>query len=153
MNIHETHEYLYVTYHLEFNDKGEIIELHCHYHEETFAGVTPEGMSKVKGIINWVSASHAETVEARMYDRLFTVPNPMADKEKDFTEFLNPDSLKTIQAKVEPSIKSAQVGQRFQFERQGYFIVDQDATPEHLVFNQIITLKDTWANIEKGFKI
>jgi len=136
--------------------QGKILELHCRYHKDSFGGVTPEGMGKVKGIIHWVSAQHAVPVEARMVDRLFNVPNPLADKTKDFSEFLNSDSLKIIHPLLEPSIQSAKIGERFQFERQGYFIVDPDSSlkesPGGLIFNRIITLKDTWANIEKEFQ-
>ncbi len=88
--------------------------------------------------------------EVRLYDRLFNVENPIGDKEKDFKEFLTPDSLVTINSKVEPSLKTANKGDRFQFERQGYFCVDsKDSTENHLVFNRTVTLRDSWAKIEK----
>lgn len=127
------------------DDNGEIVELRCTYFPETFAGVKPEGFPKVKGIVNWVSASEGVEIENRLYDRLFTVENPMGDKDKDYKEFINPESLITEKSFVEPAIKDAEVGTRFQFERQGYFIVDQDTTKDKLVFNRIMTLKDTWA--------
>ncbi len=126
------------------NDKGEVKELHCTYFPETFAGVKPEGFPKVKGIINWVSASEGLEIENRLYDRLFIVPNPRSDKEKDFTDFLNPKSLVVEKSFVEPAIKDAAIGTRYQFERQGYFIVDQDSTESKKVFNRIMTLKDNW---------
>lgn len=134
------------------DDSGEIVELRCTYHKDTFAGVTPEGMKKVKGIINWVSASENLEIECRLYDRLFTVPNPMSNKDKSFIESINPDSLKVIKTYVERSLKTAKVEERYQFERQGYFVVDKDSTAEQKVFNRIITLKDTWAKIEEENK-
>lgn len=127
------------------NDAGEVVELRCTHFPETFGGVKPEGFPKVKGIINWVSASHGVEIENRLVDRLFTVPNPMGDKERDYKEFLNPEAMIIQKSFVEPSIKTAKVGERYQFERQGYFIMDQDSTKEKLVFNRIMTLKDTWA--------
>lgn len=132
------------------DEKGEIEELRCTYHKETFGGVTPEGMKKVKGIIHWVSADQGVEVEARLYDRLFRVPRPGSDKGRDFKEDINPDSLETLKAIVEPSLAQAKESDRFQFERLGYFIVDQDSSKDHLVFNQTITLRDTWAQIEKA---
>jgi glutaminyl-tRNA synthetase len=129
---------------------GEVSELRCSYHKDTFGGVTPEGMKKVKGIIHWVSATEGTEIEARLYDRLFKVPKPGSDKTKDFKEDINPDSLETVKAYVEPSIGQAKHGERFQFERLGYFIVDQDSSDKKMVFNQTITLRDTWAQIEKA---
>lgn len=126
------------------NGAGEIIELKCSYNKETFGGVTPEGMKKVKGIINWVSKKEAIDVEVRLYDRLFSVPNPGSDKDRDYHQDLNPDSLKVITSKVEPSLSTSKPGQKFQFERQGYFIVDHLDDQNIPVFNRIITLKDTW---------
>ncbi len=127
------------------DENGEIVELRCTHFPETFAGVKPEGFPKVKGIINWVSASHGIEIENRLYDRLFTVENPMGDKEVSHKEFLNPESLVIEKSFVEPAIKNAKAGDRFQFERQGYFIVDKDTNSDNLVFNRIITLKDNWA--------
>ena len=124
------------------NDSGEVVELKCSYNKETFGGKTPEGMKKVKGIINWVSASDSVEVETRLYDRLCSVPNPGSGKD-DFLEDLNPDSLETKKSRVERSLKNVDIGSRFQFERQGYFIKDQDAG-----FNRIITLRDTWAKLK-----
>jgi glutaminyl-tRNA synthetase len=121
------------------NDSGEVVELKCSYNKETFGGKTPEGMKKVKGIINWVSATESVEVETRLYDRLCSVPNPGSDKD-DFLEDLNSDSLEVKKSRVERSLKNVDIGSRFQFERQGYFIKDQDAG-----FNRIITLRDTWA--------
>jgi len=126
------------------DDQGKVIELKCTFNADTFGGKRPEGSKKVKGIINWVSAKHAIAVETRLYDRLFTVAAPMGDKDKDFTEFLNPNSINVLNSYVEPSLKNAKVGDRFQFERQGYFIKDTESTTERPVFNKTISLRDTW---------
>jgi glutaminyl-tRNA synthetase len=127
------------------DENGEVVELHCTYFPETFAGVKPEGFPKVKGIINWVSASQGVEIENRLYDRLFTVPNPRSDKEKDFKDFLNPEAKVVTKSYIEPALTSMKVGERVQFERQGYFVVDPDTTDTKMVFNRIMTLKDTWA--------
>jgi glutaminyl-tRNA synthetase len=128
---------------------GEIEEVHCTYDPQTRGGYAPDGR-KVQGTIHWVSAQHALDAEVRMYDRLFTVPNPGHPEEgKTFFDYLNPESLK-VQAgcKVEPSLAAAQPGAQFQFERKGYFCVDPDSLPSRLVFNQTVPLRDTWAKIE-----
>ncbi|MFQ5410135.1 MAG: glutamine--tRNA ligase/YqeY domain fusion protein [Anaerolineales bacterium] len=132
------------------DDAGKVVELHCTYDPETRGGSAPDGR-KVKGTIHWVSAAHALDAEVRLYDRLFTVPDPVGHAGKDFTEFLNPASLEVIaNAKVEPSLAGAEPGARFQFERTGYFCVDSDdSTSERLVFNRTVALRDTWAKIEK----
>lgn len=123
------------------NEAGKVIELRCTYDENTL-GKKPEGR-KVKGVIHWVSADQALNAEIRLYDRLFKVANPSA--EKNFCDALNPDSLKVIMdAKVEPSLKQAKSGSRFQFERVGYFCLDTDSTADKLVFNRTVTLRDTW---------
>ena len=132
------------------NDRGEVIEVHCTYDPATRGGNAPDGR-KVKSTIHWVSAAHAIDAEVRLYETLFTRENPNeVDEGKDFTDHLNPKSLELISdAKVEPSLKPAAPGARYQFERLGYFAVDSDTTPEKLVFNRTVTLKDTWAKIEK----
>ena len=129
-------------------ETGEITEIHCTYDPETRGGNAPDGR-KVKSTIHWVSAEHAANVQVRLYDRLFTVENPAGDKERrDYREFLNPDSLKVLDnCQVEPSLLSAKPGDRFQFERNGYFCVDPDSSSEKLVFNRTVTLRDTWAKI------
>ena len=129
---------------------GHIIELHCSYDPATKGGDSPDGR-KVKGTIHWVSAAHAIPAEIRLYDRLFTVPNPSGDKEgRDYKEFLNPDSLQILNdCKIEPALKDAEPGLRLQFERQGYFCVDPDSVEGKLVFNRTATLRDTWAKIAK----
>lgn len=130
------------------DDQGEITEVRCSIDPESRGGNAPDGRP-VKGTLHWVSAPHALDVEVRLYDRLFNHPFP--DKEgESFLDHLNPDSLCVIPgAKVEPSLKSANAGDRFQFERVGYFCVDPDTTEDKLVFNRIIALRDSWAKIEK----
>ncbi len=119
---------------------GEIKELHCTYDPHTL-GRNPEGR-KVRGVIHWVSALAAVPAEVRLYDRLFTVPAPDGDKDKPFQEFLNPDSLKVVQAMLEPALAEARPGDRFQFEREGYFC--RDSVSKDLVFNRVVTLRDSW---------
>ncbi|MBR6490289.1 MAG: glutamine--tRNA ligase/YqeY domain fusion protein [Muribaculaceae bacterium] len=130
--------------------EGNITEIHCTYDPDTLSG-TPGSMRKVKGTLHWVSARHAVDAEVRLYDRLFAVENPSAESEKDFRELLNPDSLKVVtNAKVEPYLAQiAKPEDKFQFQRIGYFCVDLDSTPEHLIFNRTITLKDSWAKAQK----
>ena len=132
---------------------GEVVEVHCTYDPATRGGNAPDGR-KVKSTIHWVSASHAVDAEVRIYDNLFTREDPnQAPEGQDFTANLNPNSLEVVpQAKVEPSLAQAQPGERYQFERLGYFCVDPDSQPGHLVFNRTVALKDTWAKIEKREK-
>ncbi len=126
---------------------GEIVELHCTYDPETKSG-SPASQRKVKGTIHWVSAQHAVDAEARVYDRLFNVPDPGGDNWK---ESLNPSSLEVVKGcKVEPGLAAAKAQDRFQFERLGYYCVDNDSKPGNLVFNRTVTLRDTWAKINKG---
>jgi glutaminyl-tRNA synthetase len=128
---------------------GEVIELRCTYDPATRGGTTPDGR-KVKATLHWVSADHALEAEVRLYDRLFTTPNPGADG-RDVHVDLNPDSLETIaSAQVEPSLAGKPAGFICQFERQGYFCVDPDTTDKRLVFNRAVALRDTWAKIEKA---
>ncbi|MDX2303216.1 MAG: glutamine--tRNA ligase/YqeY domain fusion protein [Microscillaceae bacterium] len=127
-------------------ETGMITELHCSYFPNSKSGQDTSGL-KVKGTIHWVSAAQAVDAEVRLYDRLFMVENPSKDKDRDFKEFINPDSLIILQnCKLEPSLKNAQPGERFQFQRMGYFCVDtKNTTQEKLVFNRSVTLKDSWA--------
>jgi glutaminyl-tRNA synthetase len=129
---------------------GTIVELHCIYDPATRGGDAPDGR-KVKATLHWVSAAHARDAEVRLYDRLFNVEDPdgaAAKSGRDITEFLNPDSLEVLTScKVEPMLAAAPAGARFQFERLGYFAVDPDATPDRLVFNRTVSLKDSWAKI------
>ena len=124
---------------------GEVVELRCSYDPATRGGNAPDGR-KVKGTIHWVSATEALPVEIRLYDRLFTLPDPEAEEGKDLTEFLNPESKVILErAWVEPSVADDLAGTRYQFERQGYFMTDEvDSRPGALVFNRIVTLRDTW---------
>ncbi len=128
------------------NAAGEITEIHCTYDPATRGGDAPDGR-KVKGTIHWVSAADAVDAEVRLYDHLFNKPDPEDVPEgKDWKVNLNPASLEVIpNAKIEPSVKGAAVGAKFQFERQGYFCVDKDSTSEKLVFNRSVSLKDSWA--------
>ncbi|MCK5847458.1 MAG: glutamine--tRNA ligase, partial [Bacteroidales bacterium] len=105
---------------------------------------TEESKRKVKGTLHWVSAEQAVDAEVRLYDRLFMDGNPDGHKETNFKEFLNPDSLEVITAKVEPYLKDAKPGDRFQFQRKGYFVVDKDSTADKLVFNRTVGLRDSW---------
>lgn len=126
------------------DEEGNITELQCEYDPQTRSGQDTSG-KKVKGTLGWVSVDHAISAEIRMYDRLFLTEN-MTAIDDDFINHLNPDSLTVIpNALLEPSLKSAKPGDQFQFERQGYFIVDKDSTEDHLVFNRTVTLRDNWA--------
>ena len=125
---------------------GNVTEIQCTYDPDTLSG-SAGSQRKVKGTLHWVSASHCVDAEVRLYDRLFAVENPSADTEHDFRELLNPDSLRVVtDAKIEPFLaETAKVGDTYQFQRIGYFTVDQDSTEGHLVFNRTIGLKDSWA--------
>jgi glutaminyl-tRNA synthetase len=127
------------------NAAGEIVEIRCTWDPNSKGG-TPADGRKIKGTIHWVSAPHAAKAEVRLYDRLFGVENPLKDKEVDFKSHIHPQSLETLtQCLVEPSLAQAKPMDRFQFERVGYFCVDQDSKPGTLVFNRTISLKDSWA--------
>lgn len=131
------------------DEQGKIIELRCTYDPETKGGQSPDNR-KVKGTMHWVSAEHAKTAEVRLYDRLFTIEDPANDKEKDYTEFLNSDALRVLDnCKVEPALAEISKDARVQFERKGYFCLDTDSTEEHLVFNRTVSLRDTWAKVNK----
>jgi glutaminyl-tRNA synthetase len=132
------------------DEAGNITEIHATYDPDSKSGSgTEASMRRVKGTLHWVSASHAVPVEVRLYDRLFTVPSPDTDKEKDFMEFVNKDSLEIITAMAEPAMIEIPVGETVQFQRLGYFCVDPDSTDEHRVFNRTVTLRDTWAKIDQ----
>jgi len=133
------------------DESGEITEIQCTYDEDSRSGSGSEASKrKVKGTIHWVSIKHAIKAEVRLYDRLFTDEAPDSHKDKDFKEFINPNSLKVIDnAFVEPSLKTATVGDKFQFQRLGYFIVDNDSTKDNLVFNRTVPLRDSWAKQNK----
>ena len=133
------------------DENGEVTELHCTYDPETRGGDAPDGR-KVRVTMHWVSAAHAIPAEVRLYDRLFTVENPLAE-EGDFQEYINPKSLETLTGcRLEPSLSGVKPGYRCQFERLGYFCVDTDSTDDTLVFNRTVTLRDPWAKIKKKGK-
>ncbi|NND35586.1 MAG: glutamine--tRNA ligase, partial [Gammaproteobacteria bacterium] len=133
------------------DDAGEIVELHCTYDPETRSGA-PAAQRKVKGTIHWVSCAESAQVEARLFDRLFTVADPARHAGHDFHEYLNAESLVVAgECRVEPALALAQAGDVFQFERQGYFVVDTvDSQPGRPIFNRIVTLRDSWAKLEKA---
>lgn len=128
---------------VEKDENGEITTIYATYDEKSRSGSgTEESLRKVKGTLHWVSAKHAVPVEVRIYERLFTVEQPDAEKEADFTEFINPDSLKVVQGFAEPALKDAGIGEPLQFQRIGYFTKDKDSTDDKMVFNRTVTLKD-----------
>lgn len=131
--------------------EGNITEIQCTYDPKSKSGSgTEESLRKVKGTLHWVSVKHALEAEIRIYDRLFLDESPDTHKDKDFIEFVNPDSLQVIKGFLEPSLKNAKVEDRVQFQRLGYFCVDPDSTSEKLVFNRTVTLRDTWAKIQQN---
>ena len=129
---------------------GNVVEVHCTYDPASRGGNSPDGR-KVKSTIHWVSDAHAISAEIRLYDKLFTKPDPQDVEEGgSFLDNLNSDSLEIVtDAKLEPTLAHAKVGQPLQFERVGYFCLDQDSTAEKLMFNRTLSLKDSWAKIEK----
>lgn len=134
---------------VEKDAEGNITEIHCTYDEDSRSGSGSEASQrKVKGTIHWVSIPHAVEAEVRVYDRLFTHESPDGNKEIDFKEFINPNSLEVITGYVEPSLQSAKNLDHFQFQRLGYFCVDKDSSAEKLVFNKTVGLRDTWAKVE-----
>ena len=134
------------------DEKGEVVELRCTYDPATRGGDSPPDGRKVKATLHWVSAAHAIDAEVRLYDMLLNRADPSEGKDgSTFKDFINPDSLEVIQAaKLEPSVAGAPAGSRYQFERLGYFCVDPDSTPEKMVFNRTVTLRDTWAKVAKA---
>ena len=132
------------------DENGKITEVHCTYDEDSLSGSGTEASKRrVKGTLHWVSIKHAVKAEVRIYDRLFLDEAPDSHKDKDFIEFINPNSLTVLEnAYVEPSLKESKVGDRFQFQRLGYFTIDNDSTSAHLVFNRTVALKDSWAKKE-----
>ncbi len=128
---------------------GNVEEIYCEYDPDTRSGM-PGSMRKVKGTLHWVSAEYSSTAEVRLYDRLFNVENPAEEKDVDFRELLNPDSLKIVNnCRIEPYLaENAKPGNRYQFQRTGYFCVDPDSTDGHLVFNRTVSLKDSWEKLK-----
>jgi len=128
---------------------GKIVELRCTFDPETKGGYAPDGR-KVKSTIHWVSAENAINAEVRLYDRLFTIEDPAGQKEKDYKDFLNPNSLEILKdCKVEPGLKNLKPLDRFQFERLGYFSIDKDTKKDKPIINRTVTLRDTWAKIKQ----
>jgi glutaminyl-tRNA synthetase len=136
------------------NEAGEVIELRCTYDPLTRGGDAPDGR-KVKATLHWVSAAHAIEADVRLYDHLFTKPEPGdVDEGRDFKSNINPNSLLTLKScRIEPGLANAKAGNSYQFERQGYFCADPDSTGGHPVFNRTVTLRDTWAKIEKSITL
>lgn len=131
------------------NDNGEVVEVYCTYDQLSKSGSgTPESTRKVKGTLHWVSVNHGIPLTVNLYDRLFTVESPDADKDKDFMQFLNPESKRTIKAIGEPFLKDAMVGSIFQFQRIGYYRLDESSQRDNLVFNSTVGLRDSWAKID-----
>ena len=129
---------------------GNINEIHCTYDEDSRSGSgTEASQRKVKGTIHWVSIKDAVAAEVRIYDRLFTHENPDGDKDVDFKNYINPNSLQVIRGYVEPSLQSAKNLDHFQFQRLGYFCVDKDSSSEKLVFNKTVGLRYTWAKVSE----
>ena len=128
---------------------GNVEEIYCEYDPDTRSGM-PGSMRKVKGTLHWVSAEYSSTAEVRLYDRLFNVENPAEEKDMDFRELLNPNSLKIVDnCRIEPYLaENAKPGNRYQFQRTGYFCVDPDSTDGHLVFNRTVSLKDSWEKLK-----
>lgn len=130
--------------------EGNIVEVQCTYDPKSKSGSgTEESLRKVKGTLHWVSIPHAITAEVRLYDRLFNDPTPDGHKDKDFMDFINPDSLQKVTGYLEPSLKDVEIGDQVQFQRLGYFNVDKNSTPDNLIFNRTVTLRDTWAKLEQ----
>ncbi len=132
------------------DDQGNILEIHCSYDPESKSGSgTEASLRKVKGTLHWVSINEALSVEVRMYDRLFMDESPDTHKDKDFMEFINPNSLEVITAYAEPSLADSKEGEQVQFQRLGYFVVDPDSTESKKVFNRTVPLRDSWAKLSE----
>lgn len=130
------------------DSNGEITELRCTYDKDSLGGGSSDGR-KVKGVIHWVSARHAINAELRLFDTLFINENPDdVEDGKTFMDYINPNSMKVVKGYLEPSLSSAQIGDKFQFERVGYFCVDKESTPTNLIFNRTVGLKDSWAKMQ-----
>ena len=130
---------------VEKDENGEITTIYATYDDKSKSGSgTEESLRKVKGTLHWVSAKHAMPVDVRLYNHLFTVEQPDAEKDTDFLQFVNPESVVSVQGFAEPSLKDVEVGEPLQFQRIGYFTKDQDSNNEKLVFNRTVTLKDSY---------
>ena len=127
------------------DNEGNIIEIICSYDPLSKSGSgTAESQRKVKGTLHWVTQDHSLSAKVRLYDRLFNVPSPDNDKNVNFKTHFNPDSLKIVNALVEPGLNKAKSGEQYQFQRLGYFVVDPDSSNAGLIFNKIVGLRDTW---------
>lgn len=142
-NVRLKHAYILKCERYDTDENGEVSTVYCTYYSNSKSGSDESGI-KAKGTLHWVSVPHSSIVEVRLYDRLFMEPEPTKDPEKDFTEFINPDSLHVIEAQVEPELTKAKPGDRYQFLRRGYFGVDPESSEEKQVFNRIVTLRDSW---------
>ncbi len=137
---------------LDKDENGEISTIYATYYPDSRSGEDTSGI-KPKATLHWVSARHAETAEVRMYDRLFMEPHPTGDKEVDYVDYFNEDSLNILNnAKIEPSLLNAETGDRFQFMRKGYYALDRDSAEDHKVFNRTVTMRDTWKKVMKQRK-
>ena len=131
------------------DEEGNITEIHCTYDPKSKSGSgTEESLRKVKGTLHWVSIKHAVKAEICLYDRLFTEETPDGIKDRDYLDFVNPESLKVVTGYLEPSLKDSKEGDKVQFQRIGYFCVDRDSSEEKLIFNRTVTLRDSWAKIK-----
>lgn len=150
MEVRLKHTYYVTCQSVVKDETGKIVELHCSYDPESKGGTTPD-QRKVKGTLHWVSAHDAKPIEIRQYDHFFTIPDLMSMEEgKTYQDYINPESLVVVDnALSEPCIMDASIGERFQFMRQGYFIKDKDSTDSKPVFNRTVSLRDSWAKIEK----
>ncbi len=141
----DSNAYIIKAERVEKDAQGNITTIYATYDDKSKSGSgNEESLRKVKGTLHWVSAKHAQPVEVRIYERLFTVEQPDAEKETDFLNFVNPDSLKKVYAFAEPALSEVSVGEPIQFQRIGYFTKDQDSTAEKAVFNRTVTLKDSY---------
>lgn len=131
------------------DENGEITQVRCTYDPESVGGKSPDGR-KVKVTIHWLSAAHALPAELRMVDKLFTLEDPMSAEDGDFKACINPHSMDVLHGYVEPAVREMENGYRCQFERMGYYCIDEDSTPDHLVFNRTVTMRDEWVQIQKG---
>jgi glutaminyl-tRNA synthetase len=133
------------------DDNGNVIEIHATYDPKSKSGSgTEESLRKVKGTLHWVSIAHAIEAKTRLYDRLFSHESPDTQKDRDFLEFLNPNSLTTVTAYCEPALSEVKPGEVYQFQRLGYFAVDDSSSPDELVFNRTTQLRDTWAKLSEA---
>ena len=138
--------YIIMCQHVVKDETGQVVEVHCTYDPETKSG-SAAGNRKVKGTLHWVSAAHAKKIQTRLYQHLFLKDNP--EEDENFTMSINPDSLEILESWIEPQLAGVLPGTRYQFLRQGYFAVDEDSTPDNLVFNRVVSLKDSWAKVKK----